>query len=68
MWGIPWWLTAAAAAFCLLFAVMSAAAKGFTGEFLWFALLAALFGGASLMRSSWLRDVLTWVATMFRAR
>jgi len=67
MWNIPWWLTAGAGAFCLVFAVISAVTNGVTGEFMFFAFLGALFIGASLMRRAWLRDVLTWVGSIFRA-
>jgi hypothetical protein len=67
MWGIPWWLTAAAGIFCLVFAVLSVMTNGVGGEFLFFAFLGALFIGASLMRQAWLRDILMWVGSIFRS-
>jgi hypothetical protein len=62
---IPWWLTAAAGAFALAFAVAALLTSGTEGPFAILAVIAVAFFVASLMKGSWLRNLLTWIGTLF---
>ena len=60
MFGIPRWITVAAALFCAFFGFASYLSSGVTSEFVFFTVLAVAFLAASVMKKSWPRDALTW--------
>jgi hypothetical protein len=65
---IPWWLTAGAGAFALAFAILALVTSGAEGPFAILAIVAVAFFVASLMKRSWLRNLLTWFSTLFTGR
>ena len=68
MGDMPWWLTAAAGAFALAFAVLALATSGTEGPFAILAMISVAFFVASLMKLDWLRKLLMWVATLFAGK
>ena len=68
MGDMPWWLTAGAGAVALAFAILALVTSGNEGPFAILAMIAVAFLVASLMKRSWLRNLLTWVGTLFTGR